>query len=237
MARSMEYAPWPSRTGWTPRHKDGANASWRGGRARATGRHIERRSKRCRRSPRRAPRRSSDTGPWRIDTRTSTATRSTSCRSARTSTGRRCSGLPDDSCQCPHWGYVLKGELTFRFADREEVFEAGDAFYLPPGHVPLGARPAASTSSSAPREELRRSPRRWRGTCRRCRRLSARSGRRPPRTPPRGAGRAASRTGSPSRGSRRRSSRRCARRGWRRSWARSRGARRSPCSTARARAA
>jgi hypothetical protein len=46
-------------------------------------------------------------------------------------------GLPDDRCQCPHWGYVLKGRLTYRFADHEEVFEAGDAFYLPPGHVPL----------------------------------------------------------------------------------------------------
>jgi hypothetical protein len=44
-------------------------------------------------------------------------------------------GLADDSCQCPHWGYVLKGKLTYRFADHVEVFEAGDAFYLPPGHV------------------------------------------------------------------------------------------------------
>ena len=46
-------------------------------------------------------------------------------------------GLPDDRCQCPHWGYVLKGRITYRFADHEEVFEAGDAFYLPPGHVPV----------------------------------------------------------------------------------------------------
>ena len=46
-------------------------------------------------------------------------------------------GLPDDRCQCPHWGYVLKGRLTYRFADHDEVFEAGDAFYLPPGHVPI----------------------------------------------------------------------------------------------------
>ena len=23
-------------------------------------------------------------------------------------------GLPDDRCQCPHWGYVLKGKITFR---------------------------------------------------------------------------------------------------------------------------
>ena len=46
-------------------------------------------------------------------------------------------GLPDDRCQCPHWGYVLKGRMTMRFADHEEVFVAGDAFYAPPGHVPL----------------------------------------------------------------------------------------------------
>ena len=37
-------------------------------------------------------------------------------------------GLPDDRCQCPHWGYVLKGRLTYRFGDHDEVFEAGDAF-------------------------------------------------------------------------------------------------------------
>jgi hypothetical protein len=46
-------------------------------------------------------------------------------------------GLPDDRCQCPHWGYVFKGKVTFRFADHDEVFEAGDAFYLPPGHIPI----------------------------------------------------------------------------------------------------
>jgi hypothetical protein len=46
-------------------------------------------------------------------------------------------GLPDDRCPCPHWGYVLKGRVTYRFADHDEVFHAGDAFYLPPGHIPL----------------------------------------------------------------------------------------------------
>jgi ethanolamine utilization protein EutQ (cupin superfamily) len=44
-------------------------------------------------------------------------------------------GLPDDRCQCPHWGYVVNGRLTFRYADREEISEAGDVFYTPPGHV------------------------------------------------------------------------------------------------------
>ena len=46
-------------------------------------------------------------------------------------------GLPGDRCQCPHWGYVVKGRLRYRFEDREEVYEAGDAYYVPPGHLPL----------------------------------------------------------------------------------------------------
>src|SRR5437764_6986616 len=45
-------------------------------------------------------------------------------------------GLPDDRCQSPHWGYVIEGRITFTFADREEVYETGDAYYAPPGHVP-----------------------------------------------------------------------------------------------------
>ncbi len=46
-------------------------------------------------------------------------------------------GLPDDRCQCPHWGYVIKGVLRFRYADREELYRAGDAYYAPPGHLPM----------------------------------------------------------------------------------------------------
>jgi hypothetical protein len=46
-------------------------------------------------------------------------------------------GLPDDRCQCEHWGVVTAGQLTFRWADREETFVAGDAYYAPAGHLPL----------------------------------------------------------------------------------------------------
>jgi hypothetical protein len=46
-------------------------------------------------------------------------------------------GLPDDRCQLPRWGYVLRGKVAFRFADREETYEAGDAYYVPPGHTPV----------------------------------------------------------------------------------------------------
>ena len=45
-------------------------------------------------------------------------------------------GLPDDRCQCPHWGYVLRGELTIAYADGEEIYRAGDAYYARPGHLP-----------------------------------------------------------------------------------------------------
>ena len=46
-------------------------------------------------------------------------------------------GLPDDRCQSPHWGYVVRGGVTFKYADRDERYEAGDAYYAPPGHVPV----------------------------------------------------------------------------------------------------
>jgi hypothetical protein len=46
-------------------------------------------------------------------------------------------GLPDDRCGCPHWGVVFEGRLTFRWPDHEETYEACDAYYAPPGHLPL----------------------------------------------------------------------------------------------------
>jgi hypothetical protein len=46
-------------------------------------------------------------------------------------------GLPDDRCQCPHWGYVVRGKVTFTFDDgHDETYETGDAYYAPPGHLP-----------------------------------------------------------------------------------------------------
>ena len=43
-------------------------------------------------------------------------------------------GLPNDRCQCPHWGYMLSGRMTVRYADHEEVVEAGDVYYMAPDH-------------------------------------------------------------------------------------------------------
>jgi mannose-6-phosphate isomerase-like protein (cupin superfamily) len=65
-------------------------------------------------------------------------------------------GLPDDRCQCPHWGYVFKGRMTFRFGDREEVFEAGDAFYAPPGHIPVENEPGTEYLQFSPTDDLQK---------------------------------------------------------------------------------
>jgi mannose-6-phosphate isomerase-like protein (cupin superfamily) len=46
-------------------------------------------------------------------------------------------GLPNNQCQAPHWGYVQSGRVKFVFADHEETYEAGDAYYVPPGHHPV----------------------------------------------------------------------------------------------------
>lgn len=44
-------------------------------------------------------------------------------------------GLEDDLCQCPHWGYVLSGQLATTDSNGlEEIVNAQDLFYWPPGH-------------------------------------------------------------------------------------------------------
>jgi hypothetical protein len=44
-------------------------------------------------------------------------------------------GLDGDLCQCPHWGYVLRGELTTTdAAGQRETVKAADLFYWPAGH-------------------------------------------------------------------------------------------------------
>lgn len=44
-------------------------------------------------------------------------------------------GLQGNSCQCPHWGFVLRGQLTTTDEhNAQEVVTANDLFYWPPGH-------------------------------------------------------------------------------------------------------
>ena len=47
-------------------------------------------------------------------------------------------GLKNNSCQCPHWGYVLEGEILMKYDDgQEESLHAGDVFYMQPGHTAI----------------------------------------------------------------------------------------------------
>jgi hypothetical protein len=44
-------------------------------------------------------------------------------------------GLEGDRCQCPHWGFVIRGQITTTDAQgRRETVGANDLFYWPPGH-------------------------------------------------------------------------------------------------------
>lgn len=63
-------------------------------------------------------------------------------------------GLPDDCCNCRHWGYVFKGKLTFDLGDGQEVYEAGDAFSITHGHIP-SAEAGTEYLQFSPTEELR----------------------------------------------------------------------------------
>ncbi len=47
-------------------------------------------------------------------------------------------GAPNDQCQASRVGYVLQGKVGVRSGDGvEEIFEAGDAFVIEPGHTPI----------------------------------------------------------------------------------------------------
>lgn len=62
-------------------------------------------------------------------------------------------GLPGDSCPCRHWGYLFTGRITVTYEDRIEVYQAGDAFLMTPGHVPA-AEAGTEFIQFSPTDEL-----------------------------------------------------------------------------------
>ena len=64
-------------------------------------------------------------------------------------------GLPNDRCQCPHWGYVIRGRLRVVYRDRDEVLTAGDAYYMAPGHTTVIEEPTEMIEFS-PRGEYQK---------------------------------------------------------------------------------
>lgn len=65
-------------------------------------------------------------------------------------------GLPDDACQCPHFGYIIKGSVTFKTATGEETFAAGDAYVMGAGHTPV-LHPGTELVEFSPTDELNKS--------------------------------------------------------------------------------
>ncbi len=67
-------------------------------------------------------------------------------------------GAPGDLCQAHHVGYVLKGQFGVRKADgTEEVYDAGDAFVIEPGHIPIvhaGLEYVAFTPTEEARQQM-----------------------------------------------------------------------------------
>ena len=44
-------------------------------------------------------------------------------------------GLPDNRCQCDHWGYLFKGSFRVTYkGGPEEIVREGEAYHLRPGH-------------------------------------------------------------------------------------------------------
>ncbi|WP_373078178.1 hypothetical protein [Zhongshania sp.] len=47
-------------------------------------------------------------------------------------------GLPGGVCPCPHYGYLFEGRIRAKFPGSDwpdEVIEAGEAYFIPSGHV------------------------------------------------------------------------------------------------------
>ncbi|WP_207839706.1 hypothetical protein [Williamsia soli] len=44
--------------------------------------------------------------------------------------------LQNGHCQCPHYGYVLRGSIYTTSNGDRTVYVAGDVFFWAPGHIP-----------------------------------------------------------------------------------------------------
>jgi mannose-6-phosphate isomerase-like protein (cupin superfamily) len=53
---------------------------------------------------------------------------------ARVRTDELFKGLPDDRCQCAHWGYIISGTMRVHGAEGPRDFASGEVYYWPPGH-------------------------------------------------------------------------------------------------------
>ncbi|HJR97737.1 MAG TPA: cupin domain-containing protein [Actinomycetota bacterium] len=64
-------------------------------------------------------------------------------------------GLPDDRCQCHHWGYVIEGRLILHRPEGDLTVEAGEAYYVGPGHTAETGLPGTRLVEFSPTDEHR----------------------------------------------------------------------------------
>lgn len=62
-------------------------------------------------------------------------------------------GLPGDLCQSHHWGYVIEGRLILHRAEGEISVDAGQAYYVAPGHTGESGLPGTRVVEFSPTEE------------------------------------------------------------------------------------
>ena len=63
-------------------------------------------------------------------------------------------GLPDDRCQSHHWGYVIEGRLILHRPEGDIVAEAGEAYYVAPGHTGESGLPGTKVVEFSPTDKL-----------------------------------------------------------------------------------
>ncbi|MEY4159584.1 MAG: hypothetical protein RLZZ136_205 [Pseudomonadota bacterium] len=54
-------------------------------------------------------------------------------------------GLPGGVCPCPHYGFIFEGRMRARYPGSDwpdEVIEAGEAYFIPSGHVLIYEEPS-----------------------------------------------------------------------------------------------
>jgi hypothetical protein len=63
-------------------------------------------------------------------------------------------GLPGDLCQSHHWGYVIGGRMVFHRPEGDLVANAGEAYYVAPGHTGEAAVAGTKVVEFSPTPEL-----------------------------------------------------------------------------------
>jgi hypothetical protein len=58
-------------------------------------------------------------------------------------------GLPDDRCQCAHWGYIVAGTMRVHRGDGARDYVAGETYYwAPTGRPATSSRPSPTPNTS-----------------------------------------------------------------------------------------